>query len=66
MTGIFAFFESVPILRDAFREALFSYYQDQVNKAKAQRTEGFEEYAKAKTPDEFQSALGNIIRGRAK
>ncbi len=63
-SGLFAIFEAIPILRDGFLSALSLYYQSKIDAAKVQRTDGAKELENAKTPEEVQKALGNIIRGR--
>jgi len=65
-TGIFAVFKSIPIVRDAFHAALSLYYQDMVDTARRNRTAGSKEYENAKTPEEYQAALGIIVRNSAK
>lgn len=63
--GLFSIAEAVPILRDGFLAALSEYYQIKIDKAKEARTQGAKELENAKTPDEIQKALSNIVRGRA-
>lgn len=63
--GLFAIFEAVPILRDGFLAALHLYFEKKIEAAREQRTEGGKELENAKTIEEYQKALGTIIRGKS-
>lgn len=64
--GIFAIFESVPILRDAFFSALEAYYQKKITEAYHKRIEGIDALKNAQTIEDYQNALSAIVRNSAK
>ena len=66
IAGIFAIAEAIPILRDALWDAISLYYMKKIEMAKVHRNEAIEELKKAETPEQYQAALGNIVRNRGK
>ena len=65
-TGIFAVMEAIPILRDAFHAAMSLYYAKKIETATRERSEAVEEFKKADTLEQVESAFFKIINNRAK
>ena len=66
LKGLFAFFESVPILRDAFFSALEAFYEAKIAKARKERLDAIKKLDEAVTIEEYQAALGDLVRNSAK
>lgn len=64
ISGIFAIFESIPIMRDALYAAIDMRIAARVEAARQGRIGGYNELQTAKTSEEALAALGNIIRSR--
>lgn len=66
LKGMFAFFESVPIIRDAFFSALESFYEAKIAKARKERLDAIKKLDDAITIEEYQTALGALVRATPK
>lgn len=64
ISGIFAIFEAVPIMRDALYAAIDGVVARRVEAARQGRIGGYDELTKAQTPEQILAALGNIVRNR--